>query len=93
MCTGFEGERRVKNVRVGGEMLDPEKTYKLGASAYTVLQNGDGITAFDDAKILREDIKVDNQALIDYIVDTLGGEISDKYADPYGEGRIVILDN
>ncbi|MBR0086885.1 MAG: 5'-nucleotidase C-terminal domain-containing protein [Lachnospiraceae bacterium] len=93
MCAGFEGERRVKNVRVGGEMLDPEKTYKLGASAYTVLQNGDGITAFDDAVILREDIKVDNQALIDYIVDTLGGEISGKYADPYGEGRIVILDN
>lgn len=30
ICTGMEGERRVKDVKVGEETLDPEKTYILG---------------------------------------------------------------
>ena len=29
--------------------------------------------------------------LIDYIVDTLGGVVGEKYAEPYGEGRIVAV--
>jgi hypothetical protein len=28
---------------------------------------------------------------MDYIKDKLGGEIGDEYADPYGEGRIKII--
>ena len=37
-------------------------------------------------------VKIDNQVLIDYIVDTMGGVVSEEYADPYGQGRIKILE-
>lgn len=91
-CIGIEGERRVKNVKVGEEDLDPEKTYTLGSIEYTLLQNGDGYTVFDNAKVLKDKIKLDSQALIDYITDTLGGEVGQGYEDPYGQGRITITD-
>ena len=91
MCIGIEGERRVKNVLVGGEPIDPEKTYTLAGHDYMLLQIADGYTMFKDAPLLQDKVEIDNQVLIDYIRDTLGGEISKEYADPYGQGRIVIL--
>lgn len=33
-----------------------------------------------------------NQVLIDYLTETLDGVVSEKYADPYGEGRIRIIE-
>ena len=81
--------RRVRNVLVGGEPLDPEKTYKLASTDYQLLKEGDGYTMFKGAKVLQESVKLDNQVLIDYITQTLGGEVGEKYANPYGEGRIV----
>ena len=92
MCTGIEGERRVQNVMVGGEALDPEKTYTLAGYDYQLRQQGDGYTAYDGAPVLQDNVKLDNQVLIDYIVDTLGGNVGGEYADPYGEGRITILE-
>ena len=92
MCTGIEGERRVQNVMVGGEALDPEKTYTLAGYDYQFRQQGDGYTAYDGAPVLQDNVKLDNQVLIDYIVDTLGGNVGGEYADPYGEGRITVLE-
>ena len=92
MCTGIEGERRVQNVMVGGEALDPEKTYTLAGYDYQLRQQGDGYTAYDGAPVLQDNVKLDNQVLIDYIVDTLGGEVGGDYADPYGQGRITVLE-
>ena len=92
MCTGIEGERRVQNVMVGGEVLDPEKTYTLAGYDYQLRQQGDGYTAYDGAPVLQDNVKLDNQVLIDYIVDTLGGNVGGEYADPYGEGRITVLE-
>jgi len=91
MLVAIEGERRVKNVLVGGEPIDPERTYTLAGSDYTLLSQGDGCTVFDGAPLLQDRVKIDNQVLIDYIVGTLGGAIGEEYADPYGQGRIVIL--
>ncbi len=34
-------------------------------------------------------MKLDNQVLIDYITETLGGVNGEEYANPYGRGRIV----
>lgn len=92
MCTGIEGERRVQNVMVGGEALDPEKTYTLAGYDYQLRQQGDGYTVYDGAPVLQDSVKLDNQVLIDYIVDTLGGEVGGDYADPYGQGRITVLE-
>ena len=92
MLAAIEGQRRVKNVLVGGEPIDPDKTYTLAGHDYMLLQIADGYTMFRDAPVLQNKVKIDNQVLIDYIRDTLGGKIPDAYADPYGQGRIVILE-
>ena len=92
MFTGVAGEYRVKNVMVGGEPLDLEKTYTLASHDYMLLNHGDGYTMFDGCNVLQESVKLDNQVLIDYITGTLEGIIGDKYAEPYGEGRIVAVE-
>ena len=92
MFTGIAGERRVQNVMIGEEPLDSEKTYTLAGQDFLLLSRGDGFTMFEDSPVLKDNIKLDNQALIDYIVDTLGGVIGEEYADLYGQGRITILE-
>lgn len=92
MFTGVDGEYRVKNVKVGGEDLDVTKTYTLASHNYMLLGDGDGMAMFRGAKVLKEGVKLDNQVLIDYIVDTLGGVVGEAYANPYGEGRIVAVE-
>ena len=92
MFTGVAGEYRVKNVMVGGEPLDPEKTYSLASHDYLLLDCGDGYAMFVGSPVLQEPGKLDIQVLIDYITDTLGGVIGAEYADPYGQGRIVAVE-
>ena len=82
-------ERRVRNVLVGGEALDPAKTYTLASVDYQLLNKGDGYTMFDGCKVVQESVKLDNQVLIDYIQTTLGGVVGEGYDNPYGQGRIV----
>lgn len=86
-----DGERRVKNVKVGGAAIDPSKKYKLGGHNYMLLDYGDGFNMFKNSTTLLESVAIDNQVLIDYITETLGGKIleNSKYANPYGEGRIL----
>ena len=91
MFAGIQGERRVQNVLVGGEPIDPDATYTLAGLDYWLLDNGDGFSMFDNAKVLQDRVKLDNQVLIDYIVQTLGGVVGEEYETPYGEGRIVIV--
>ena len=92
MFTGITGEYRVKNVFVGDEPLDLEKTYTVASTDYNLLGGGDGNTMWQGSNVLLESIKVDNQVLIDYITDTLGGVVGEEYANPYGQGRIVAVD-
>ena len=82
-------ERRVRNVLVAGEPIDPEAFYKVASHDYQLLNNGDGYTMYDGAKVLQESVKLDNQVLIDYITGTLGGSVGAGYEEPYGQGRIV----
>ncbi len=82
--------RRVSNVMVGGEPIDPERIYKVASHDYQLLNQGDGYTMFKGAKVLQESVKLDNQVLIDYITETLGGVVSDGYDQPYGQGRITV---
>ena len=92
LCTKIGDERRVQNVKVGDEPLDPEKSYTVASINYVLLNHGDGQTAFDGAALVKDQVKLDNQTLIDYITDTMGGEVSDDYADLTGQGRIVIVE-
>ena len=92
MFTGITGERRVKNVLVGGEPIDPDRKYTVAGHNYLLLENGDGYTMFDGAPLLQDCVKLDNQVLIDYIRDSLGGVIGEEYTELTGQGRIVFVE-
>ena len=92
MMTGIDGRRRVGNVMIGGEAVDPERLYTVAGIDYVLLENGGGLTAFDGCRLIQDRVKLDNQLLIEYITESLGGEVGMEYADPYGAGRIVIMD-
>ena len=85
-----EGAYRVNNVMVGGEPLDVNKTYTLASHNYMLKSGGDGFVMFKDDKLLKDSVMIDNAVLINYIVDELGGVVSDAYADPKGDGRITV---
>ena len=79
---------RVKNVMVGDEPLDPEKTYSLATNDFTAI-GGDGYDMFGKYPITAEFGALD-EALVEYISEALGGIIGEEYADV--EGRITIID-
>lgn len=90
---GIEGERRVQNVLVNGQPIDPAKTYTLAGHNYMLFEQGDGFTMFAGARVLQDCVKLDNQVLIDYVAYSLEGLIGEAYADPYGDGRIKIIEH
>ena len=92
MFAGVEGEYRVKNVMVGGEPLELDKTYTLASHNYMLKNGGDGYAMFGGCKLLQDEVMLDNQVLINYITGSLGGVVGEEYAEPYGEGRIVIVE-
>ncbi|MBR6306975.1 MAG: bifunctional metallophosphatase/5'-nucleotidase [Lachnospiraceae bacterium] len=90
MFVKVEGEPRVKDIMVGDEPLDLTKTYTLACHDYKLKNMGDGYTMFADNVFLQDSVMIDNQVLINYIVDVLGGNVGEEYKDPYGQGRITI---
>ncbi len=92
LFTGVKGERRVQNVLVGGKPIDPKATYTLASHNYMLLNQGDGFSMFAGAKVLQNCVKLDNQVLIDYITQTLGGTVGEEYDDPLGQGRITFVE-
>lgn len=76
---------------ISGKAIDPEATYTVAGQDFHLVDHGDGYTMFDGAKNVTETGKLDSEVLIDYIKDTLGGKIGVEYADPYGQGRIRII--
>ena len=92
MFQSVDGEYRVQNVKINGEDLDPEKTYTVASHNYMLKNGGDGFNMFQNCNMPLEDIMLDNQALIQYITEDLDGTVGEQYADPYGEDRIVIVE-
>lgn len=83
--------------------LDLERTYTLASHNYMLINQGDGFAMFgrNNVNILQEDVMIDNAVLISYIQSMPGAEfdgveyehvVSDEYADPYGQGRITIVE-
>lgn len=85
------GQRRVKDVLVGGEPIDPGKTYTLASHNYMLLDGGDGINMFRGNTVVVQPVILDNQVLITYVQEYLNGAVGAEYADPYGQGRIQVL--
>ena len=92
------GERRVSDVQVLDSesdeyaALDPSATYTLASQNYMLKDGGDGYAMFgeDNITILQDEVMVDNEVLISYIRDELGGVVGQEYAQP--QGRITIVD-
>ncbi len=84
------GARRVTDVKVGNDPIDPKKTYTLASHNYMLLDGGDGINMFRDNEIVVQPVLLDNQILISYIQNNLKGTVGKEYSDPYGQGRIQI---
>ncbi len=77
--------RRVSDVKVMGEPIDPHGTYRL--ATIPLLLSGD-YTMFEDCTYLRPDAGLDYDALVSYLQDELDGTIGRMYENPDGQGRI-----
>ena len=83
--------RRVKNVCIGGEPLDPDRFYKAAASRYILLEGGDGTGKLSVKVIQSEGLPTDAECLVKYVAETLSGRIPKTlYGNALGSGRIVI---
>lgn len=92
MFVSVDGEYRVKNVKVGDDDLDLSKTYTVASHNYLLSEGGDGLNMFMGCDMPLESVMLDNQALIKYITENLGGTVGEEYADPYGQERIIIVE-
>ncbi len=75
--------RRVKNVMVHGEELDPKKLYKVIGTNFVLVNNGDG-HIFANSKIIKSDFAVDSDSLAHYMKNF--DSIPEVYR--YAQGRI-----
>ncbi|MBR4395555.1 MAG: bifunctional metallophosphatase/5'-nucleotidase [Eubacteriaceae bacterium] len=87
----YGDQSRVQNIMIGGAPIDLTKKYTLASHNYMLKQQGDGFNMFGGDTLLLDEVMIDNQVLIDYITEDLGGVVPETYANPYGEGRIKIF--
>ena len=88
MFSSMEGERRVKDVKVNGEVIDPDRIYKVVSINYVLLEHGDG-HMFKGAKIIESNYAVASDVLGRYIRKL--GEIPEVYENIGGQGRLTII--
>lgn len=88
MFNGFNGaERRVSNIKVNDEPLDPDREYEIASIDYILFNNGNGYTMFKGDRVDLERYIEDIDALIEY-TQSFNGEIPDEYRNIEGQGRI-----
>ncbi len=87
-----DGEYRVKNVLVGGEKLDLNKTYTVASIRYLLKEGGDGFIMSGKCDVYDDTSLLDVFAAEKYLNNELGGNIPDEYRNPEGQGRINITD-
>lgn len=90
--TGVSGEYRVKNVTVGGEPLDPGKTYTVASIDFLLKLGGDGYILTGKCESYKDDQALDIDVLSEYLTVDLGGAVPEEYRAPGGQGRIKITD-
>ena len=84
--TGIDGERRIKNVKINGSDIDPEKMYKVVSSEFLMRDGGNG-HVFRGAKLIEPAYMVQSDALAHYL------EKFDVLPERYNEfqGRITVI--
>lgn len=84
------GPYRVTDIMVGGQPIDLNKTYTVASHNYMLKSAGDGMTMFENSNVIRDEVMTDVDLLSSYIRTNLGGNVGSDYANPAGQGRIVI---
>lgn len=98
--TEIDGQYRVYNIKVqsresgGYEPIDLNKTYSIASDSYHLLECGDGMSMFANAKILQNDGMLDVELLEKYFTENLGGVIGEAYAEvktniTFTEGEVI----
>lgn len=85
-----DGEYRVRDIYVGEEPLDVNRTYTLSSHNYWLKSGGDGMSMLMGCPILKDETMVDVDTITSYISEYLGGTVGEEYKDPRGQGRITI---
>ena len=88
---GVDGPYRVTDVKVNGQSLELDQVYTVSSHNYLIKSGGDGFTMFQDNTLLKDCVILDNQALINFFVEGLGGQVGEDYQNPAGQGRITIV--
>ena len=91
--TGVTGEYRIYDIQVLNsetgvyEPIDLNKTYTFASHNYLILEQGSGMSMFKDVKVITNDGMLDVELLEKYIVEHLGGHITEQYKDV--DNRII----
>ena len=73
------GERRVRDVLIDGEPLDPDMVYTIATTEYT-LKGGDGYSMFTEGAVITGTTNLTDNILVSkYIEQNLNGVIPDTY--------------
>ena len=77
------GQRRVNNVKINGEDLDPNKNYSVAMSDF-IGNGGDGYKMFAEYEVSQEGLLTDTDSLSYFIKNDLNGKIPSEYKDLQG---------
>ena len=83
-----DGPRRVYDVLVDAQPIDPDKTYTVASHNYMLKFGGDGYSMFSANRLIKDEVMLDNQCLIDYIREYCSPSFT-GYSYPGGQGRIT----
>jgi 2',3'-cyclic-nucleotide 2'-phosphodiesterase (5'-nucleotidase family) len=76
---GVGGTRRVRDVFIGGEPINPERLYTMATASF-LMDGGDNFKMLaEDAEIIGTTEEADNIVLADYIIYNLDGAIPASY--------------
>jgi len=84
----INGKRRVCNVKINGEDIDPNKNYTVGMSDY-IGNGGDGYTMLSKYDVILEGLYTDTDSVANYIKNNLNGTIPAEYKDFQGRINLV----
>ncbi len=89
----IKGQRRVSDVQVlkdgSYSPIDPEAYYTVAYIDYILRNGGNGYNMFVDDEVIMANVLTDNQLIIDFVKNTLGGVIPSDYAQV--QGRITFI--
>jgi hypothetical protein len=84
--------RTGQNTKIKGDAAIAMISVGALAVGYLLLNHGNGFTMFDGGKVILQSGEPDFVVVANYIRDDLKGVIGDAYESPYGQGRIVAVE-